>query len=369
MFDNVNIQQFFNSFLNNPNPDRSTPILEVTCSRNFVNWLQTQQISFALTTYKSSRLMLVGVNKQGNFSGLERLFERAMGLYAVDSERFYLGTRYQLWQFDNVLEPGQLYNGYDKLYIPRIGYTTGDLELHDIAVDSSGRVIFVATQLNSLATVSDRHSCKPLWYPEFISKVINEDRCHLNGLAMVDGQPSYVTACSRTDIIDGWREKRHHGGCVIDVASQKLVITGLSMPHSPRWYRDKLWILNSGTGEFGWVDLDRGEFNVVTFCPGYLRGLAFWQDWAIVGLSKPRERTFTDLLLQERLSKKRVKPRCGLMVIDLKTGAIVEWLRLEGTISELYDLQVLPGVQRPMALGFKNDDISRLLTLDTMDSL
>ncbi len=369
MFDNLKMQQFFNSFFSNPTPNQPSSALEITCSRNFVNWLQTQQISFGLTTYQSSRLILVGINEKGNFSGLERLFDRAMGLYVVDSERFYLSTRYQLWQFDNVLEPGQLYNGYDKLYIPRLGYTTGDLDLHDLAVDSSGRVIFVATQLNSLATVSDRHSCKPLWYPEFISQVINEDRCHLNGLAMVNGQPAYVTACSRTNIIDGWREKRRSGGCVIDVASQKVVITGLSMPHSPRWYQDKLWILNSGTGEFGWVDLERGEFKVVTFCPGYLRGLAFWQDWAIVGLSKPRERTFTDLILQERLAKERVKPRCGVMVIDLKTGAIVEWLRLAGTISELYDVQVLPGVQRPMALGFKKDDISRLLTLDTMGSL
>ena len=267
------------------------------------------------------------------------------------------------------LEPGQIYDGYDKLYIPRIGYTTGDLDVHDVAVDSDGQIIFVATRLNCLATVSDRNSCTPLWHPRFISKIINEDRCHLNGLAMVNGKPGYVTACSRTDIFDGWREKRRKGGCVINVASKEPIATGLSMPHSPRWYQEKLWLLNSGTGEFGYIDLESGKFEAIAFCPGYMRGLAFWKDWAIIGLSKPRDRTFSGLALQERLQKEDVEARCGLMVIDLKTGAIVDWLRLEGIISELYDVQVLPEVKRPMAIGFQNDEISRLLTLDPLKGL
>ena len=348
---------------------KPSPSLGVSCSRSFLGWLRSQNISLGFTTYQSSRLMLVGTDDKGKFSGFERLFNRAMGMYAVNKNRLYLATRYQIWQLDNALEPGQIYDGYDKLYIPRIGYTTGDLDVHDVAVDSDGQIIFVATRLNCLATVSDRNSCTPLWHPRFISKVINEDRCHLNGLAMVDGKPGYVTACSRTDIFDGWREKRRKGGCVIDVASKDAIATGLSMPHSPRWYQDKLWLLNSGTGEFGYIDLESGKFEAIAFCPGYMRGLAFWKDWAIIGLSKPRDQTFSGLALQERLQKEDVEARCGLMVIDLKTGAIVDWLRLEGIISELYDVQVLPEVTRPMAIGFQNDEISRLLTLDPLRSL
>lgn len=350
--------------MTNPNPSSR---IQISHSRNFISWLCDQKIALALTTYQSSRLMLVGVNHLGQFSGFERIFDRAMGLYATpNSERLYLACRYQLWQLDNVLSPGQLHNYYDQLYIPRIGYTTGDLDIHDLAIDSQGRIIFVSTLLNCLATVSDKHSCTPLWKPSFISKVINEDRCHLNGLAMVAGKPAYVTACSQSDVVDGWREKRRTGGCVIDVANNEVIATGLSMPHSPRWYRDKLWLLNSGMGELGYLELDTGKFQPIAFCPGYLRGLAFTGNYALVGLSQPRDETFMGLELQTRLAEKEVSSRCGVMVIDLSTGAVVEWLNFTGEVRELYDIQVLPGVQQATALGFQSDEISRFLTLEAM---
>jgi uncharacterized protein (TIGR03032 family) len=136
------------------------------------------------------------------------------------------------------------------------------------------------------------------------------------------------------------------------------------MPHSPRWYRDKLWVLNSGTGEFGSVDLGKGCFEPVTFCPGYLRGLAFVGDFALVTLSKPRgDITFGGLELDNRLSQRGAQPQCGLQVIDLRTGGVVHWLRLEGMVTELYDAVVLPRVARPMALGLKTDEIARMLTV------
>ena len=124
-----------------------------------------------------------------------------------------------------------------------------------------------------LATLSQRASFQPLWRPPFLSALVPEDRCHLNGLAMRDGRAAFVTVVSRSDVADGWRDKRRDGGCVLDVASGEAVCTGLSMPHSPRWYRDRLWVLNSGTGELGSVDLASGRFEPIAFCPGYLRGL------------------------------------------------------------------------------------------------
>ena len=348
----------------------SSPGIQISHSRNFLGWMRSQNISLAVTTYQTSRLMLIGVDNEGKFSGFERIFNRAMGLYTTeDGERIYLASRYQLWQLDNVLQAGQLYNNYDKLYVPRIGYTTGDIDTHDIAVDDRGRVIFVSSLFNCIATLSDKHSCIPLWKPPFVSKVINEDRAHLNGLAMVAGKPGYATACSRSDVVASWREKRKDGGCALDLTNDEIIITGLSMPHSPRWYRDKLWLLNSGTGEFGYVAIDKGTFQPVAFCPGYIRGLAFSGNYAIVGLSLPRDNSFTGLELQEKLAQKDVSPRCGLMVIDLSTGAIVEWLEFTAVVNELYDVQVLPRVQRPMALGFQSDEIHRLLTLDKMQSL
>jgi len=354
-----------------PDSAASNPLsLEVHVSPQFVSWLAKEQISLALTTYQSSRLLLLGVNPEGRIAGFERVFERAMGLYA-STERLYLSSKYQIWQLDNVLEPTQLYHGHDRLYVPRIGYTTGDLDTHDLAIDQTGRLIFVSSLLNCLATVSPKHSCQPLWKPPFISELVNQDRCHLNGLAMVDGQPRYVTACSQSNHLDGWREQRQDGGCVVDLRSNQVICQGLSMPHSPRYYQGKLWLLNSGQGDLGWVDLASGQFQPLAFCPGYLRGLAFWKHYALVGLSRPRrdDQTFSGLALDERLAVQQMHPYCGILVIHLGSGKLVHWLRLEGVVSELYDLQILPQVQRPMVLGFQTDEIARLLTLDAAGTL
>jgi uncharacterized protein (TIGR03032 family) len=157
---------------------------------------------------------------------------------------------------------------------------------------------------------------------------------------------------------------------VIDVQTNDLVARGLSMPHSPRWYRDKLWVLNSGTGEFGSIDLEQGRFVPVTFCPGYLRGLAFVGDYAVVTLSKPRgDLTFGGLALEGQLTRRDAEPQCGVQVIDLRTGAIAHWLRFEGMVTEMYDAVVLPRVSRPMALGLKTDEIARLLTVGETGNL
>jgi uncharacterized protein (TIGR03032 family) len=204
-----------------------------------------------------------------------------------------MSSLYQLWRFENVLPPGQWHDGYDRLYVPRLSYVTGDIDAHDIAVDARGRVIFVNTLFSCLATTSELHSFVPLWQPPFISKLAAEDRCHLNGVALDDGKPRYVTAVSQSDVADGWRDRRQDGGCVIDVQTNETIVSGLSMPHSPRIYRDQLWLLDSGSGFFGRVDLKQGRFEPLTFCPGYARGLAFVGDFAVVGISLAREnRTF-----------------------------------------------------------------------------
>ncbi|WP_325034733.1 TIGR03032 family protein [Nostoc sp. 'Lobaria pulmonaria (5183) cyanobiont'] len=196
-----------------------------------------------------------------------------------------------------------------------------------------------------------------------ISKLAAEDRCHLNGLAIRDGQPRYVTAVSQSDVAEGWRDRRADGGCVIDVESNEILIRGLSIPHSPRWYKDKLWLLNSGTGDFGYLDFKRGSFEPVAFCPGYMRGCAFHGDFAIVGVSQPRHnKTFSGLPLDEKLFKKNAEPRCGLLVIDLKSGDIVHSVQTV-VVLELYDVVALPGVRRPMAIGFKSDEIRRMVTM------
>ncbi|MCC7092315.1 MAG: TIGR03032 family protein [Nitrosomonas sp.] len=341
------------------------PTLEISTSRQMLSWLAEQRLSIALTTYQIGKLYFIGLKPDNGLSVFERSFNRCMGLCAT-SNGLYMSSLYQVWRFENVFEPGQQQDGFDRLYVPQIGYTTGDLDIHDMAVDRDGRLVFVNTLFGCLATLSETHSFKPLWQPPFISKLAAEDRCHLNGLAMKDGQPAYVTAVSQSDVADGWREHRMSGGIVINVTSNDIVCTGLSMPHSPRWYNDKLWLLNSGTGDFGYVDLATGRFESVCFCPGYMRGLSFHGHFALVGLSKPRHnKTFSGLALDDHLKSRNAEARCGVQIIDLRTGDIVHWLRMEGVVNELYDVITLPQIRRPMALGFKTDEIRRVLSIET----
>jgi uncharacterized protein (TIGR03032 family) len=348
----------------NAAPAADEPWLEVTASRGFAGWLAAERVSLAFSTYQTGKLFLLGRNAQGELSVFERTFARAMGLWA-DGQSLWMASLYQLWRFENALSPGENYQGYDRLYIPRIGYTTGDVDAHDVTVDHAGRPVFVNTKMSCLATPGERLGFAPLWRPPFISKLAPEDRCHLNGMAFEDGRCRYVTVVSRSDVTAGWRDHRRDGGCVLEVPSGRVVASGLSMPHSPRLYRGKLWVLNSGTGHLGWIDLSTGRFEPLTFCPGYLRGLAFVGNYAVVGLSQPRhDKTFSGLELQETLIAKQAQARCGLMVIELRTGDIVQWVQIEGLVQELYDVVALPGVVRPMALGFKTDEIQRLLSME-----
>jgi len=362
---NIHGTEFMSTDQQTPNPHEPAPRLELTGSRQLTAWMMEQKVSLAFTTYQSGKVFLLGVQPDGRLSVFERTFNRCMGL-CVDNggQSLWMSSLYQLWRFENFMPPGQTTDGFDRLYVPQVGYTTGDIDVHDVAVDADGRVIFVNTLFGCLATPSEHHSFIPLWKPPFLSRIAAEDRCHLNGLAMKDGRPKWVTAVSQSDVADGWRDRRRDGGVVVDVESDEVIVSGMSMPHSPRWYRDRLWVLNSGQGNFGYVDREAGRFEPVTFCPGYQRGLAFAGDFAVIGLSGPRHnKTFSGLPLDDELKRHDAEARCGLHVIDLRTGDAVHWLRIEGIVEELYDVVVLPDCHRPMMLGFKTDEIRRTLSV------
>ena len=260
--------------------------------------------------------------------------------------------------------------GADRRFAPREARVTGVLDIHDIGLGKRVGMqargpIFVNTAFNCLATISDHASFRTLWRPPFISTLVPEDRCHLNGLAMEGERPAYNTAVSRSDVPDGWRERRGDGGVVLDVASGQVVASGLSMPHSPRLREGRLWLLSTGRGELGWLDPKDGRFTPLAFCPGYARGLAFIGRWAVVGLSRPRgNQTFEGLELGALLAAKDTALRCGLLVVDTETGRVEEWLRVEHTIEELYDVAVMPGVRQAEAIGFLGEEIERAVSVE-----
>jgi uncharacterized protein (TIGR03032 family) len=339
----------------------------LTSSAPFAEWLASTGGSLAFTTYQAGKLFLLGSAPGGRLSVFERTFPRSMGLaVSDDAGTIGLATQHQIHRFDNVMARGQATGeGYDAIYAPHAGWVTGDLDAHDVAFGEDGRPVFVNTLFSCIATVSDGHSFRPLWNPSFISRLAPEDRCHLNGLAMEDGRPRYVTAVSRSDVADGWRDRRSDGGVVIDTRSGEIVAMGLSMPHSPRLHRGRLWLLNSGKGELGFVDLNSGKFEGVAFCPGYARGLAFVGRHAVIGLSLPREnRTFSGLPLEDALLARDTEPRCGLAVFDLESGDMTAWVRIEGVVRELYDVAVLPNVRRPSMIGFKSDEVRFVISIE-----
>ncbi|MGB2074122.1 MAG: TIGR03032 family protein, partial [Henriciella sp.] len=235
------------------------------------SFLATQNISIAFTSYQSGNIYLIGGGTDGKLSLHSAKYPKAMGIVG-DGSRIYLATLSQIVRLENTLSGGQIANGkHDKLYVPRSFQTTGDVDLHEVGVRKNGRVVFVNTRYSCLAQFNPKHSFEVLWKPPFISKIVPEDRCHLNGLAMRDGEPKYVTAVCRSDTVDGWRDRRDNGGVIIDIDTNEIMAEGLSMPHSPRWHNGKLWVLNSGSGELGWINPETKSFEPVAFCPGFVR--------------------------------------------------------------------------------------------------
>lgn len=338
----------------------TTPRFEITTSRQFESWLAGTGAALALTTYQAGMTLILGTDPvTGRLWVFNRRLQRPMGL-ACDRDRLAIATQTEIVTFVDARRE----TGGEPLYVPQVAHFTGDLDVHDLAFDADGRIVFVNTLFSFLATVSETHSFRPLWRPPFTGRLAAEDRCHLNGLAMRDGRPAFATAVARTDVADGWREHRREGGVVLDVASGEIAAAGLSMPHSPRWREGALWLLNAGTGEFGALDLAEGRFRPAAFCPGFLRGLAFLDGCAVVGASEPREnRTFGDLPLQARLEREGVSPRCGLFVVDLATGDVAHWARFSGVVTELFDIAVIPRARQPQMIGFSSDEIRRTISI------
>jgi uncharacterized protein (TIGR03032 family) len=320
-------------------------------SRGLGDWLIDQQVGLVCSSYLTGYLLFIGVRANGMLVPSAASFSHAMGMVA-DSQTIYLGTKSEIWRLENILKPDELADGmFDRFYAPRRANLTGDINIHEMGVDANGDVLFINTRHSCLATISATHAFKPLWKPKFISRLAPEDRCHLNGLAMEDGRARYVTACSTGDVLESWRGGKRDAGVLIDLDSDEIVAEGFSMPHSPRVRGDSIYLLESGRGWLVRVDRQTGKREDVTFCPGFARGMAFVSHYAVVTVSLSRHANFGGLPIDATMKANGASPRCGILVIDLRNGDIVQWFRFRGDVTELFDVGVITNIRCPRGIG------------------
>lgn len=311
--------------------------------------------ALVISTYQANKLLVARVQGTG-LSTLVRTFDRPMGL-VVDADRLIVGTRQQIWILRNAadiaaqVEPvGQ----HDACYLPRYCHVTGDIGVHELA-HVGDELWLVNTRFSCLATLHPDYSFVPRWRPPFITALAAEDRCHLNGLAVSAGRPHYATALGETDTPGGWRTHKPHGGCLLEVSSGHIVSRGLSMPHSPRLHGDRLWLLESGTGQLLLVDRVTGQRQTVTALPGFTRGLALCGPYAFVGLSRIRASSAMDGV---PLAERRDELKCGIAAIDLRSGQVVGFLEFQTAVEEIFDVRLLHGCRFPEVIGFQKETLN-----------
>lgn len=342
--------------------------------RYFLSWLRSVNSSFLISSYKTHKVFSIGVIKDPSDSR-DKLslwithFNRPMGIHTTP-KTIWVSSSGNIWRYENAGsydDEGETKLGhFDANYIPRMAYFSNDIDAHDICVDQDGNPYYCSALFSCVCTPSVDHSFKVYWKPPWITKIAPEDRCHLNGICSRDGEPRYITAVSQSNIKGAWREKRVGHGIAYDIKENQIVCEGLTMPHSPRWAHDKLWILDAGTGYFGYVDFETKKFVRKVFIPGYLRGLSFvGKRYAVVGSSQDRhEQTFQGLPLGETLKKEGISAKCGISVINLDNFDIIHSLTFYSPADELYDVCAIPDISRPKLTDVRDENNMREYHID-----
>lgn len=336
-------------------------LLRSVHTSNLPELFRSLRISLAVSTYQAGKVILVRADGE-TLNTHFRSFSKPMGI-AYAASRLVIGDSNKIWNYCNVpavaskLDPPER---HDACFLPRRIHVTGDIDIHEMAYDCDNELWVVNTRFSCLCTLDAEHSFTPRWRPSFVSAYAPEDRCHLNGLALVAGRPRYVTALGEADTAGGWRASKRNGGLLMDLESNQILLRGLSMPHSPRWYQDKLWLLESGQGTLAIVDLERGTWRAVAELPGFTRGIDFYGPLAFIGLSQIRETaTFSGLPLVERLRERN----CGVWVVHINTGKTLGFLRFEAGVQEIFSVQVLPGIAFPEILEWEDERLAHSYVL------
>ncbi|MDD2790675.1 MAG: TIGR03032 family protein [Sulfurimonas sp.] len=360
-----------------------------TSTDNFAKILKALNISLAVTSYQSARLILIRSDGENIDTNL-KAFPRPMGIYA-DENHLTLGTFNQVLEFkrnDAILKSiqnGSLDNTEnfskkvlekekeqmqelkeqrdkeiseikkaDALYLHRAALTTGMINIHDIAWGDEGLWVVNST-FSCLCTLSPDSSFIARWKPKFISELVPEDRCHLNGMAMLNGKPKYVTTFNMEDSRDSWSAGRIDYGTLIDVDTDEILIEGMKMPHSPKVYKDEVYVCESGLGVVWKYNPKTKEKTQVVKLQGFTRGLYFYGGVMFVGLSQVRA---SEIKNPSPITTMYDETYAGVWMINLEDNSEIGHIQFDGDVDQIYDIAIIPDASMPEILNV-NSSLTR----------
>lgn len=342
------------------------PPFSCTYSPNIPELLMQLNCTIALSTYQAGKVIfLSAVSKEGLIQ-LPRTFEKPMGI-AVSKNKLAVATKDQVILLVNSPQLAKNYpknpNTYDGIYMPRATYYTGHIDIHDLNWGNEG-LWAVNTSFSCLILIDENYSFIPKWQPQFIKVLEHDDFCHLNGMAMKNGVPLFVSALGETTEPKGWKEGIIDGGIVIHVPSGETVLKGLAMPHSPRTYDNKLYMLLSAKGEIILIDPEKGTYEVVCKITGFVRGMTKCGDYLFIGRSLLRESSTTFQKLQQLPIGKEALSS-GVTVVHLPSGNIFGEISYQNSVEEIYDIQIIPDLRRPGILNTETEDHKMAVSIPT----
>ncbi|MCP4296940.1 MAG: TIGR03032 family protein, partial [Proteobacteria bacterium] len=289
--------------------------------------LKGLNISLAVTSYQSQALFFIRSDGKTINTDFKR-FRRPMGL-AVTKDQITLGIFKEILKFnrnDSVIRDFEDRKKIDACYTPSASHTTGMINIHDIAYGDQGLWV-TNSAFSCLATIEPDYSFVPRWKPPFITKLRPEDRCHLNGMALKDGKPRYVTTFDQGDRPRMWKKEKKVGGTLIDVETDEILLNDLIMPHSPRYYQGYVYFCDSGRGLVNRYDPETRELTTLIKLQGFTRGMDFWGPLLFVGLSKTRKSEISD---PPPISTEFDETFSGVWIINLDDNSLVGEVRFEG---------------------------------------
>lgn len=313
--------------------------------------------TLAISTYQAGKLVFISAKDENELVQLPRNFPKPMGIAEdIENDRLALACKDEIVLFSNSGELARHYPKspakYDALYLPRVTYHTGPLDIHDLRFGSENKLYAVNTLFSSIVEIDAFYNFRPYWLPPQIDKLVSEDRCHLNGMAVENGRPKYASAFNQGNTAGSWRENITRTGVIYDVETNQVVADGLAMPHSPRLFNGELYVLLSATGELVKINRKKGGYDVVTKLNGFVRGMALHQDYLFVALSKLRKSssTFGKLPFAEKAKE------AGIAAIHLPTGSIAGKVTYQTSVDEIYDVHILANKRRPNILNTLTPD-------------